>query len=158
MRAVPSEVWGRGGEGGVELAREVVRLAESVDTANTFRFAYDLGASLEGKITSLAFDVYGAGGVDFAPAAQRDLKRFHDMGYGALPVCMAKTQYSFSDDPTKTGAPSGFVLTVRSVRLSAGAGFVVALAGDIMTMPGLPRMPGAERIDVDNEGRITGLY
>jgi formate--tetrahydrofolate ligase len=151
-----SEVWGRGGEGGVELAREVVRLAESGESQN-FRFAYD-GASLEGKITSLAFDVYGAGGVDFAPAAQKDLKRFHDMGYGSLPVCMAKTQYSFSDDPSKTGAPSGFVLTVRAVRRSAGAGFVVALAGDIMTMPGLPRTPGAERIDVDAEGRITGLY
>ena len=158
VRAVPSEVWANGGEGGVELAREVVRLVELEEVAKTFRFAYDLSASLEGKITSLAFDVYGAGGVDFAPAAQKDLKRFHDMGYGSLPVCMAKTQHSFSDDPAKTGAPSGFVLTVRSVRLSAGAGFVVALAGDIMTMPGLPRSPGAERMDVDAAGRITGLF
>ncbi|MBP7402571.1 MAG: formate--tetrahydrofolate ligase [Clostridia bacterium] len=158
VRAVWSEVWARGGEGGDELANEVVRLAESGTAERSFRFAYELDRSLEGKITTLAWDIYGAGGVEFAPAAQKDLKRFHDLGYGGLPVCMAKTQYSFTDDASKVCAPSGFALTVRAVRLSAGAGFVVALAGDIMTMPGLPKTPGAERIDVDASGRITGLF
>lgn len=157
VQAVVADMWSRGSVGGVELARAVTRLAESGERSGC-RYAYDLDQSLEGKITSLAFAVYGAGGVDFTPAAQKSLKRFHDLGYGALPVCIAKTQYSFSDDPTKLGAPSGFVLTVREARLSAGAGFVVALAGEIMTMPGLPRVPGAERIDVDSEGAITGLF
>jgi formate--tetrahydrofolate ligase len=150
-----SEVWGKGGEGGLELAREVLRLTE---TSHDFRFIYTDEMSLKDKIGAVVQKVYGGDGVDFLPAAAKELDKLERLGYGGLPVCMAKTQYSFSDNPALLGRPSGFRVTVRSVRLAAGAGFVVALTGDIMTMPGLPRVPAAEAIDVDEDGRISGLF
>ena len=150
-----SEVWGRGGEGGVELANEVIRLAEQ---PNHFRMAYENELPLKDKIGAVARGIYGADGVDFMPAAAKELDKLTSLGYGSLPVCIAKTQYSLSDNPALTGRPTGFRITVKSVRLSAGAGFVVALTGDIMTMPGLPKVPAAENIDVDAQGRITGLF
>ena len=150
-----SEVWGKGGEGGLELAREVLRLTE---TSHDFRFIYTDEMSLKDKIDAVVQKVYGGGGVDFLPAAAKELDKLERLGYGGLPVCMAKTQYSFSDNPALLGRPSGFRVTVRSIRLAAGAGFVVALTGDIMTMPGLPRVPAAEAIDVDEDGRISGLF
>ena len=150
-----SEVWAKGGDGGRALADEVCRLC---DEPSDFRFAYDLDASLAEKIDAIAKRVYHADGVDFAPKASRMLKQLEEQGFGGLPVCMAKTQYSFSDDPKLLGAPEGFRLTVRDVRVSAGAGFVVALTGDIMTMPGLPKVPAAEKIDVTPDGKIVGLF
>ena len=156
VRVALSEVWGKGGAGGVELAEEVLRIIEAEE--KDFRFAYDADASLEEKIEAVAVKVYGAGGVDYAPAAAKELKRLTELGYGGLPVCMAKTQYSLSDDPAKLGAPKGFRITVKKVKVSAGAGFVVVLTGDIMTMPGLPKVPAAENIDVDENGKITGLF
>ena len=156
VRAVLSEVWARGGAGGEALAREVVRLCE--EETPDFRFAYGDGEGLRGKIEAVARRVYRAGDVVFTTAAERELAQLEELGFGALPVCMAKTQYSFSDDAKKLGAPEGFTLTVRKLRVSAGAGFVVALTGDIMTMPGLPRVPAAEKIDVDENGRISGLF
>ena len=156
VRVALSEVWGKGGAGGVELAEEVLRIIEAEE--KDFRFAYDADASLEEKIEAVAVKVYGADGVDYAPAAAKELKRLTELGYGGLPVCMAKTQYSLSDDPAKLGAPKGFRITVKKVKVSAGAGFVVVLTGDIMTMPGLPKVPAAENIDVDENGKITGLF
>ena len=156
VRAVLSTVWANGGRGGEELAREVVRLCD--EETPDFRFAYPDGASLREKITAVATKVYRADGVNFLPAAEKQLCRLEEMGFGGVPVCIAKTQYSFSDDPAKIGAPEGFTVTVRSVRISAGAGFAVALTGDILTMPGLPKVPAAERIDVDADGKITGLF
>ena len=150
-----SEVWAKGGEGGRALADEVLRLC---DEPSDFRFAYELDAPLADKISAIARRVYHADGVDFAPKAARMLRQLEEQGFGGLPVCMAKTQYSFTDDPHRLGAPEGFRITVRDVRVSAGAGFVVALTGDIMTMPGLPRVPAAEKIDVTPDGRITGLF
>ena len=150
-----SEVWAKGGEGGEKLAREVVRLCEE---PSDFRYAYELDGTLAEKIDAIARRVYHADGVDFAPAASRQLAQLEEQGFGGLPICMAKTQYSFTDDPKRLGAPEGFRITVRSVRVSAGAGFVVALTGDIMTMPGLPKVPAAEKIDVTPDGRITGLF
>ena len=150
-----SEVWAKGGEGGRALAEEVLRLC---DEPSDFRFAYELDESLAKKIEDIATRVYHADGVDFAPKAARMLRQLEEQGFGGLPVCMAKTQYSFSDDPKRLGAPEGFRITVRDLRVSAGAGFVVALTGDIMTMPGLPRVPAAEKIDVTPDGRITGLF
>ena len=150
-----SEVWAKGGDGGRALADEVCRLCEE---PSDFRFAYDLDAPLAEKIDAIAKRVYHADGVDFAPKASRMLKQLEEQGFGGLPVCMAKTQYSFSDDPKLLGAPEGFRLTVRDVRVSAGAGFVVALTGDIMTMPGLPKVPAAEKIDVTPDGKIVGLF
>ena len=150
-----SEVWAKGGDGGRALADEVCRLC---DEPSDFRFAYDLDASLAEKIDAIAKRVYHADGVDFAPKASRMLKQLEEQGFGGLPICMAKTQYSFSDDPKLLGAPEGFRLTVRDVRVSAGAGFVVALTGDIMTMPGLPKVPAAEKIDVTPDGKIVGLF
>ena len=150
-----SEVWAKGGEGGLELAREVLRL---VDAPNRFRMIYEDAQPLTEKIEAVARNIYGADGVDYSSAAVRELARLETMGFGRLPVCMAKTQYSLSDDPTLLGWPKGFRITVKSVRLSAGAGFVVALTGDIMTMPGLPRVPAAESIDVDENGIISGLF
>ncbi len=155
VRAVLSDVWAKGGEGGRELAEEVVRLCGE---PNHFTFSYPLEASLEEKIETIARRIYGGSGATFTPAAKKELDRLTALGFGGLPVCMAKTQYSFSDDPTKLGAPENFTVTVRGVRVSAGAGFVVALTGDIMTMPGLPKSPAAERIDVDDDGRISGLF
>ena len=150
-----SEVWGKGGEGGEELAREVLRLVEQ---PNRFRMMYEDGLPLRDKIGAVVTQVYGGSGVDFLPAAAKELDRLEALGFGRLPVCIAKTQYSFSDDPALLGRPSGFRVTVKNVRLSAGAGFVVVLTGDIMTMPGLPRVPAAENIDVDDQGRISGLF
>ena len=150
-----SEVWARGGEGGIELAREVVRLCEE---PNDFRFAYPDELGIREKIEAVAKRVCRAGEVAFTGGAEKELRQLEALGFGALPVCMAKTQYSFSDDPAKLGAPEGFTLTVRRLKVSAGAGFIVALTGDIMTMPGLPKSPAAERIDVDETGRISGLF
>ena len=151
------EVWAKGGEGGLALAEQVVARCERADLSK-FAFTYPDDLSLVGKIEAVAKKIYGAQDVSIAPAAAKQLKSFEEGGYGNLPVCIAKTQYSFSDDPKKLGAPEGFTLTIRQARLSAGAGFVVALAGDIMTMPGLPRVPAAENIDVDDAGNITGLF
>ena len=151
------EVWAKGGEGGLELAEQVIARCEGADLSK-FAFTYPDGLPLAKKIEAVATKIYGAQDVSIAPAAAKQLKSFEEGGYGELPVCIAKTQYSFSDDPKKLGAPEGFTLTIRQARLSAGAGFVVALAGDIMTMPGLPRVPAAENIDVDDAGNITGLF
>ena len=150
-----SEVWGKGGEGGIELAKEVVRLCEE---PNEFRFTYDTGDSIEDKLRAIAQKIYRADDVKFLPSAAKEMKQLEDLGFGNLPICVAKTQYSFSDDPALLGAPRGFDLTVRKLKVSAGAGFIVALTGDIMTMPGLPKKPAAENIDVDASGRITGLF
>ena len=155
VNAALSEVWARGGEGGLELAREVVRLCGQ---ENSFRFAYEDGLDIRSKIGAIAKRVYRAGAVAFTGPAEKELRQLEALGFGNLPVCMAKTQYSFSDDPAKLGAPEGFTLTVRKLKVSAGAGFIVALTGDIMTMPGLPKSPAAERIDVDENGRISGLF
>ena len=155
VRTVLSTVWADGGAGGTELAEEVVRLCE---LPNDFSFSYPLEDSIEDKIAAVVRRIYGGDGVTFAPAASKEIARLTALGYGGLPVCMAKTQYSFSDDPAKLGAPEGFTVTVRNVKVSAGAGFIVALTGDIMTMPGLPKTPAAQRIDVDENGRISGLF
>jgi formate--tetrahydrofolate ligase len=150
-----SEVWGRGGEGGVELAREVVRLCGE---PNDFSYSYDLDMSIADKLNAIATRIYRADGVDLIGNALKQLKQLEELGFGGLPICMAKTQYSFSDDPAKLGAPRGFRVAVRNLKVSAGAGFIVALTGDIMTMPGLPKIPAAEKIDVDENGVISGLF
>ncbi len=150
-----SEVWAKGGEGGKALAEEVVRLCEQ---PNEFTQIYSLDLSIEDKIRAIATKIYRAGDVNFLPAAASQLKQLEGLGFGHLPICMAKTQYSFSDDAALRGAPSGFTLTVRNLKVSAGAGFIVALTGDIMTMPGLPKVPSAEHIDVDSTGKISGLF
>ena len=150
-----STVWAEGGKGGIELAEEVVRLCEE---KNDFTFSYELDTTIEEKIDAIVKKVYGGDGVVFTPEAQAEIERLTSLGYGNLPVCMAKTQYSFSDDATKLGAPDGFTVTVRKIKVSAGAGFIVALTGNIMTMPGLPKVPAAEKIDVDENGKISGLF
>ena len=150
-----SEVWAKGGEGGIELAKEVIRLCEE---PNDFSFAYDLDATIEEKITAIVQKIYGGKDVSFTTNAQKQIQQLTALGYDKMPICMAKTQYSLTDDPTKLGAPTGFTVTVRNVKVSAGAGFLVALTGDIMTMPGLPKVPAAERIDVDATGKISGLF
>lgn len=151
-----SEVWAKGSEGGIELAEEVIRL---IDEGNSnFRYVYDDNCSLMEKIEAIVEKIYGGEGVDFSPAAVKEISKIEEMGFKNLPVCMAKTQYSLSDDPKKLGRPKNFRLSVRNVKVSAGAGFVVVLTGDIMTMPGLPRIPAAESIDVDSMGRISGLF
>ncbi|MBQ1566473.1 MAG: formate--tetrahydrofolate ligase [Erysipelotrichaceae bacterium] len=150
-----SEVFTKGGEGGKVLAEEVVRLC---DQENDFRFAYNDHLSIEEKLNSIAKKIYHADGVDLVGNAPKQLKQLEELGYSDLPICMAKTQYSFSDDQTKLGAPKDFRITVRNLKVSAGAGFIVALTGEIMTMPGLPKVPAAEKIDVDENGRITGLF
>lgn len=150
-----SEVWGKGGDGGIELAREVVRLC---DTESSFTLCYPDDFTLEEKIEAVVRKVYGGNGVTYLPAAKKQLAQIKELGFSAMPVCMAKTQYSFSDDPTKLCAPENFTVTVKNVKVSAGAGFVVVLTGDIMTMPGLPKVPAAERIDVDENGKISGLF
>ena len=152
-----STVWADGGKGGVELAKEVVRLCEEEDNSQ-FSFSYDAEDSIEQKIKDIVTKVYGGDDVAFLPAAKKQIAKLTEMGYGNMPVCVAKTQYSFSDDPTKLGAPDGFIVTVRNVKVSAGAGFIVVLTGDIMTMPGLPKVPAAMKIDVDENGKITGLF
>ncbi len=157
-----SEVWAKGGEGGLALADEVVRLCEKGDddgrSAATFEYSYEDDLSLTEKIEAIAKRIYHADGVVFEPAAVREIAKLEKLGFGAMPVCMAKTQYSFSDDAAKLGAPRGFNITVREVKVSAGAGFVVALTGSIMTMPGLGKTPAAQNIDVDETGKITGLF
>ncbi|MGI6574836.1 MAG: formate--tetrahydrofolate ligase [bacterium] len=156
VKAVLSEVWAKGGAGGEELAQEVIKIIEQ--GTNSFRFLYDLEWSLKEKIDIIAREIYGAGEVNYTDAAQRELAAIEKLGYGKLPICMAKTQASITDNPAVRGAPKGFTITVRDVRLSAGAGFVVCLTGPIMTMPGLPRVPAAERIDVTLDGKIQGLF
>ncbi len=151
-----STVWADGGKGGEELAKEVVRLCEEEDNSG-FTFSYNTEDSIEQKIKDIVTKVYGGDDVAFLPAAKKQIAKLTDMGYGNLPICVAKTQYSFSDDPTKLGAPEGFTVTVRNVKVSAGAGFIVVLTGDIMTMPGLPKVPAAMKIDVDEQGKIPGL-
>ena len=155
VNVVLSTVWADGGAGGMALAEEVVRLCEE---ENSFSYSYELEGGIEDKIRAIVTRVYRGEGVSFAPAAKKEIARLSDLGFGNLPVCMAKTQYSFSDDAAKLGAPEGFTVTVRNVKVSAGAGFIVALTGDIMTMPGLPKVPAAERIDVDENGKISGLF
>lgn len=155
VHVVLSTVWADGGRGGEALAREVVRLCEA---ENHFRFAYDLDAPVEEKISAIVRRVYGGAGAEILPAARKQIRELETLGFGSLPVCIAKTQSSLSDDPALLGAPEGFTVTVRSVKVSAGAGFLVALTGDVLTMPGLPKIPAAENIDVDDDGRITGLF
>ncbi|MGN0784972.1 MAG: formate--tetrahydrofolate ligase [Candidatus Aphodomorpha sp.] len=150
-----SEVWAKGGEGGIALAEEVIRLC---DEPNDFTFSYDLDASIEDKITAIVQKIYGGKDVVFTSNAMKQIRQLTAFGFDKMPICMAKTQYSLSDDPTKLGAPKDFTVTVRNVKVSAGAGFLVALTGDIMTMPGLPKVPAAERIDVDENGKISGLF
>ena len=155
VNVVLSEVWAKGGKGGQALAEEVMRLCQ---TESKLTFAYDVKESLKQKITDIVTKIYHADGVEFAPSAAKQLQQLEELGFGELPICMAKTQYSFTDDQTKLGAPENFKITVREVRVSAGAGFVVCLTGSIMTMPGLPKVPAAEHIDVLDDGRIVGLF
>ncbi len=156
VNTVLSTVWAEGGKGGEALAREVVRLCE--EEKGNFRFSYELDGSIEEKIRAVVTRVYGGKDLAILPAAQKQIDQLTALGFDRLPICVAKTQYSFSDDPQKLGAPEGFTVTVKNVKVSAGAGFVVVLTGDIMTMPGLPRVPAAEKIDVDENGRISGLF
>lgn len=150
-----SEVWAKGGKGGEELAKEVVELCEA---ENNFTFSYELDQPIEKKIEDIAKKIYRADGVDFTPAARKEVKELEALGFGNLPICVAKTQYSFSDNPDLKGAPRGFRINVKKVKVSAGAGFIVVQTGNIMTMPGLPKVPAAEKIDVDNTGKISGLF
>ena len=156
VNTVLSDVWAKGGEGGVELAKEVVRLCD--EEQGDFTFSYELTGTIEDKIEAVVKKVYGGCGINVLPAAKKEIDRLSALGFDKCPICMAKTQYSFSDDPTKLGAPENFTVTIKNVKVSAGAGFVVVLTGDIMTMPGLPKVPAAERIDVDADGKITGLF
>ena len=155
VNVVLSEVWAKGGAGGEALAREVVRLC---DEKSRFDFAYSLDRTIKEKIDQIVKRVYGGDGISISPNAEKQIKKLETLGFGSLPVCIAKTQYSFSDDPKKLGAPEHFTVTVKNVKVSAGAGFIVALTGDIMTMPGLPKIPAAENIDVDENGKISGLF
>ncbi len=156
VNTVLSTVWAEGGKGGEALAREIVRLCE--EEKGDFTFSYDLDTTIEEKIEAIVKKVYGGVGVSILPAAQKQIDKLAELGFGKLPICVAKTQYSFSDDPSKLGAPEGFTVTVKNVKVSAGAGFIVVLTGDIMTMPGLPKVPAAEKIDLDENGKITGLF
>ena len=153
-----SEVWAKGGEGGKALGAEVIRLCEEAPRLDEFTYAYEAGTSIQYKLNAIVNRVYGGERAVLTPNAQKQAQNLFELGYGDLPICMAKTQYSFSDDPALLGAPEGFAVTVRNLKVSAGAGFIVALTGDIMTMPGLPKVPAAEKIDVDDSGKITGLF
>ncbi len=155
VKAVLSNAWAEGGKGAMELAQTVVDLCE---TENNFAYSYELNQPIRAKIKDIVTKVYGGANVKLTPEASREEKRLTELGYGDLPVCMAKTQYSFSDNPKLLGAPEGFTVTVRQLKVSAGAGFIVALTGEIMTMPGLPKVPAAENIDIDGDGKITGLF
>ena len=155
VNVVLSDVWANGSEGGLNLAKEVIRLC---DEPNKFEFSYELQDTIENKISTIAKRIYGGKGAKFLPEALDDIKRITDLGFGNLPICIAKTQYSFSDDLTKLGAPTDFEITIKEVKISAGAGFIVALTGSILTMPGLPKVPAAERIDVLPNGKIIGLF
>ena len=150
-----SEVWAKGGEGGVALAEEVIRLC---DQPNDFTYSYELDLPIKEKIEAIVKKIYHGDAVDFTANAEKQIKTLTELGYDKMPICMAKTQYSFTDDQTKLGAPEGFTVTVRNIKVAAGAGFLVALTGEIMTMPGLPKVPAAERIDVDENGKISGLF
>lgn len=156
VNTVLSTVWAEGGKGGEELAKEVVRLCE--EEKGDFTFSYDTDMSISEKIEAVVKKVYGGDGINIMPNAKKQIAQLEELGFGKCPVCIAKTQYSFSDDPTKLGAPENFTVTVKNVKISAGAGFVVVLTGDILTMPGLPKSPAAERIDVDENGKISGLF
>jgi formate--tetrahydrofolate ligase len=156
VNTVLSTVWAEGGKGGEALAREVVRLCE--EEKGEFRFSYEDNMSIREKIEAVVTKIYGGSAVSIAPAADKQITKLEELGFGGCPICIAKTQYSFSDDPLKLGAPENFTVSVKNVRISAGAGFVVVLTGDIMTMPGLPKVPAAEKIDVDENGRISGLF
>jgi len=156
VNTVLSNVWADGGNGGIDLAKEVVRLCE--EEKGDFTFAYELDGTIEEKIEAVVKKVYGGDGINILPAAKKQIAQLTELGFANCPVCMAKTQYSFSDDPAKLGAPEGFTVTIKNVKVSAGAGFIVVLTGDIMTMPGLPKVPAAEKIDVDENGKITGLF
>ncbi|MBR2343880.1 MAG: formate--tetrahydrofolate ligase [Clostridia bacterium] len=156
VNVVLSTVWADGGRGGEALAREVIRLCE--EEKGDFTYSYELDGTIEKKIEAVVKKVYGGDGISVLPAAKKQIAALESLGLGGLPICIAKTQYSFSDDPTKLGAPSGFTVTIKNVKVSSGAGFIVVLTGDIMTMPGLPKLPAAERIDVDENGKITGLF
>ena len=151
-----SKVWAKGGEGGIELAEEVLRLIEEEE--NNFQFCYEDELDIEGKINAIATKIYGADGVIFTPQAKKELDKLEALGFGNMPICMAKTQYSLTDDATKLGRPNGFKITVRQLNVSAGAGFIVAITGNIMKMPGLPKVPAAEKIDIDENGVISGLF
>ena len=155
VNAVLAEHWAKGGEGATALAEEVVRVC---DTPNDFKFSYDVEQGIEEKIETIARRIYHADGVDYTPKAKKQLAQLNELGFDKLPICMAKTQYSFTDDATKLGAPKDFRITVRNLKVSAGAGFIVALTGEIMTMPGLPKRPAAEKIDVTADGKIVGLF
>ena len=156
VNVVLSEVWAKGGEGGVKLAEEVVRLCEQ---PNDFTYSYELeGTTIEDKLNAIVTKIYGGKRVVLTANAQKQAKQLEALGFANCPICVAKTQYSLTDDQTKLGAPTDFEITVRNLKVSAGAGFVVALTGEIMTMPGLPKVPAAERIDVDETGKITGLF
>lgn len=156
VKVALSDVFAKGGEGGIDLAKEVIALADSGESK--FAPIYPLEMSLKGKIETIAKEIYGADGVNYTKEADKALKEFEELGYGNLPICMAKTQYSFSDDPALLGRPSGFKITIRNCRIAAGAGFIVVLTGDVMTMPGLPKVPAAEKIDVSDDGVISGLF
>ncbi|MBQ3088672.1 MAG: formate--tetrahydrofolate ligase [Clostridia bacterium] len=156
VNTVLSNVWAEGGNGGIDLAKEVVRLCD--EEKGDFTFAYELDGTIEEKIEAVVKKVYGGDGINILPAAKKQIAQLTELGFANCPVCMAKTQYSFSDDPAKLGAPDGFTVTIKNVKISAGAGFIVVLTGDIMTMPGLPKVPAAEKIDVDENGKITGLF
>ena len=151
-----SEVWEKGGEGGIELAKEVLRLLDEGE--NNFKFCYEDDLSIKEKIEAIATKIYGADGVEFSPIAKKEMENLETLGFNKLPICMAKTQYSLTDDQTKLGRPTGFKITVRKLTVSAGAGFIVALTGDVMKMPGLPKVPSAQKIDVDENGVISGLF
>ena len=153
--AARSEVWAKGGEGGLELAEKV---EAALGRPSEFRFIYDEKDTVPNKIAAVAREIYGAEGVDYTDAAKKQLGEIEALGFDKMPVCMAKTQYSLSDDATKTGCPRDFRITVKELRVSAGAGFLVALTGNILTMPGLPKKPAAENMDIDRDGRITGLF
>lgn len=155
VEVVLSDVWANGGEGGIELAEKVMELAEQ---DNSFSYVYDLEDSIEEKLTKIVQKVYGGKGIELTAPAKKQLKQLEELGYDKLPICMAKTQYSFSDDATLVGAPKDFTITIKNLKVSAGAGFIVALTGAVMTMPGLPKSPASERIDIDEEGNITGLF
>ena len=156
VNTVLSNVWAEGGKGGEELAREVVRLCD--EEKGDFTFSYELDCSIEEKIEAIVKKIYGGNGIVITPQAKKQIAELTALGFDKMPICVAKTQYSFSDDPTKLGAPENFDVTIKNVKVSAGAGFIVVLTGDIMTMPGLPKVPAAERIDVDENGKITGLF
>jgi formate--tetrahydrofolate ligase len=168
VNAVLAEHWAKGGEGALALAEEVTRVIEQSDAgvggsdisaqAAAFSFSYPLDISIEEKIEAIATRIYHADGVDFTAQAKTQAAKLTELGFAKLPVCMAKTQYSFADNPALLGAPRDFRVTVRNLKVSAGAGFIVALTGDIMTMPGLPKVPSAEKIDVDASGKISGLF